>query len=397
MHRLQCDKTLSWDKKLDREKLREWKNISLQFNKSKFITVQRSCGSKTDSYKLIGYTDASGQIYGVVIYLMNVNTGRMNLIMTKNRIVNRTLESKTIPSLELQGILLGVELLVDLKDELCGENIVQPLNIIEIKLYSDSTVCLSWINSYALKFDKFNNKSVFVKNRLEKIVKLCDKYSIQFGFCSGAINCGDVVTRVISSKQLHKSNYAFGQAELDTDLCFTLPYASQVENLVGVLEPTSSHTLKVPLICPERFSSFSKLIKTYFYVLKFINCKIRKYSPESELYCKAFTLLIKNDQQAYYGNVLNYYESKLKMLSNIPPVVSQLNVFRDEDGILRVKSKFQRWSYNRNKYPILLSKQSKITDLIILELHNKMNHANYYTILSEFRKSYYVPHCFSTL
>ena len=90
-------------------KLSQWRNIAKQFNASPNIAVKRCFGSRTDHYTLLAYTDSSKQIFGAVLYLLNQTTGELSFVLAKNRIVNKQLENKTIPTLELQAIMLGVK------------------------------------------------------------------------------------------------------------------------------------------------------------------------------------------------------------------------------------------------------------------------------------------------
>ena len=83
----------------------------------------------------------------------------------------------------------------------------------------------------------------------------------------------------------------------------------------------------------------------------------------------------------------------------MPNIVDQLNIFRDKRGILRVKSKTARWR-GKDEFgfaPILLAKESFLTEKIILEMQKKTNHAGVYSLLSELRKEFWVPHYFSTV
>lgn len=76
-------------------------------------------------------------------------------------------------------------------------------------------------------------------------------------------------------------------------------------------------------------------------------------------------------------------------------MVSQLNVFRDEKAILRVKCKLKRWRDPTCDLPILLSKRSKLVTRIILDLHAKLGHSGVYSVLAEFRKTFWISHGFS--
>ena len=84
---------------------------------------------------------------------------------------------------------------------------------------------------------------------------------------------------------------------------------------------------------------------------------------------------------------------------DLPPLISQLNVFRDADGILRVGSKFLKSkSKSNNRYcPVLLSKESYLTKLVIREVHANFNHAGIYSCLSALKKEYWIPNIFSTV
>ena len=76
-----------------------------------------------------------------------------------------------------------------------------------VRLYTDSLVCLNWLNSHVNNLDKLRNLSVFIKNRLNRICRLCDNFPVKFSFCEGLKNPADAVTRPLSYKLLVKSNY----------------------------------------------------------------------------------------------------------------------------------------------------------------------------------------------
>ena len=107
-------------------------------------------------------------------------------------------------------------------------------------------------------------------------------------------------------------------------------------------------------------------------------------------------VLVKQDQMAHFKNVHEYYDSPCSKVKNIPNIVNQLNVFRDEEGVLRVRSKCnQKVVNNRRTDPILLAKKSRLVYLIIVYFHEKMYHAGKYMVLSEIRKEYYVSAIYS--
>ena len=77
---------------------------------------------------------------GTVIYIPDVNTEKIHFLLARNRMVNKQLENKSIPVLELQAVSFGLEILIDTQQELTAASSVVPIKITELKLYSDSMV-----------------------------------------------------------------------------------------------------------------------------------------------------------------------------------------------------------------------------------------------------------------
>ena len=153
LHELQCDNQLGWDTKLSEDRLREWSNLVKQANSAPPIEIKRCVGSRNDTYDLVCFTDSSKSIFRCVIYLVNLMTKEVSFVMSKNKIVNKQLESKTIPSLELQALVLGTECVVDIYKELSDLVSMCPVKIDRLKVFSDSLVVINWLNSYILKLD----------------------------------------------------------------------------------------------------------------------------------------------------------------------------------------------------------------------------------------------------
>lgn len=425
-HRLQCTKTLNWDDKLSEDNLREWRNISRQVNSSPIIKIERFVGRRDSEYRLIAFTDASEMIYGIVIFIQEVQTNKVSFLMARNRMVNKQLETKSVPSLEFQAIALGVETLMDLYMELSGNTCVDPIKIVRLILFSDSMVSLNWISSYIIKLDKMQKRSAFILNRLNHIYKLCEKHPITFNYIPGIENPADCITRSLSYKQLLQSNYLTGPKflskeetlfdTLQNDFSFTVPVtsegsASHYSNLMSDLTQPSTPDMSRPQSLPilfDRYSSFHRLASVYRLVLKFVSklkLKIKQKKSECDnlilkdnFYEEACYQIILNDQKLNFPDIFSFFEVNTRVKKDIPILVSQLNLFQDERGILRVKSQFDKWAdHSKYKFPILLCKTSKITELIIFDLHIRFSHAGCYSVLSEFRKQFYVPHHFSVV
>ena len=278
LHDLQLRKDLGWDTKLPADDSRNWTNIVKQVESAKPMTVPRFVGKRGDSYDLLAFCDSSKVLYGTVIYIQNRSTKEVSFILAKNRMVSKQLDGKSIPSLELMSATLGADCLIDLKHELSGPLCVNPINIVNLYVYSDSLVALSWINSYFLKLSKMNKQTVFVMNRLKSLQKLTDTYPITFSFVDGFDNPSDYITRPLSYKMLIKTNYLTGpkflkdkQLEMSRAdiLTFTIP-ASHLTANANVYVSTV-HSITDTVVDSSRFSDMRRLIAVYSKVLLFIN------------------------------------------------------------------------------------------------------------------------------
>ena len=425
MHELQCSKSLDWDSRLSADKLKEWRNISKQINDAPELTINRYVGDRKDKYKLVAFTDSSKSIYGCVLYIYNLKTHLISFLLSKNRIVNRQLECKSVPSLEFQAISLGTEILVDIREELSGPTCINPINIVGLELYTDSLVCLNWLNSHINKFDKLRNLSVFIKNRLDKICKLCDRFPVKFSFCEGLKNPADAVTRPLSYKLLVKSNYfnvenLFPAVKLPNAVLEVIvpnPFTNEErysnEDALcyainrSTLEAKYDHIVPLNSCC-----SYKKFVAVHCIVLKVVNnfkSRLKRKDPSkyshldcfanSEVYSVAKNFIFLRDQHIEFPEVFKYFSLTSKKAKDMPNIVAQLNIFPDSNGLLRVKSKTARWK-DKDNYcyaPILLAKNSLLTEMVINDLHTRTSHSGVYSVLSELRKCFWVPHCFSTV
>ena len=421
MHSLQCRPNLGWDVKLSNDELREWLNICKQLNSAPSLSIPRYVGDRNGEYRLIAFTDASSSIYGTVIYIQCIKTLEVNFLSAKNRIVNKLMEPKTIPALEFAGITLGVETLIDVKNELCGRLSVNPIIIKELHLYTDSLISLNWISQF-VNLDKMNKKTVFIQNRLQKLDRLCKNNPITFSFVDGINNPADCCTRPMSYSQLQKTNYLTGPDFLtnpDALLCradiLTITVPDKKKTKIGSAEVTvlkskiNPIVSKEPLLDHSKLSSFPKIINVYKYVFTFVN-KIKervKKKRQSSLnsMCRpilnvtelACNQLLREVQQSCYPEVLEYFNKTKPLHKDMPNLVMQLNLFMDKHDLIRIGGKLNWKSYNNVQFPILLPKNNHVTNLIVLNTHDMLRHAGIFSVLSNLRSKFWIPCCFSTV
>ena len=158
------------------------------------------------------------------------------------------------------------------------------------------------------------------------------------------------------------------------------------------------------LIPLDKYSNFSKLVKVHCGVLRFINnVKVSinkrrltdKYEvmKDEELYVRAINQIISREQSCKFSEVVEYFNAKKLLLKDIPELLSQLNLFRDKNGVIRIKSKFKNFDFQ----PVLLPKNSELTKAIILDAHEKVGHSGIYSVLRHLRKEFWIIHGFSTV
>ena len=414
MHSLQCRPDIGWDVRLQPGELKEWNNICRQLNNSPTLSVPRYVGDRNGNFNLIAFTDASCSIYGTVIYIQCITTGKVSFLMSKNRIVGKVMESRTIPALEFAAIVLGVETLMDVREQLCGRLSVDPITIVNLFVYSDSLIGLNWINHYT-NLDKMNKKTVFIQNKLKKLDKLCEKHPVTFSFVDGFSNPSDCVTRPMSYQQLAKTNYLTGPKFLTSEderisradlLTVTLP-ANCYEARIGaaVLSPEVEKCVSNgPLLDHNKFSSWSKLVAVYRHVFTFIS-KIRNklknknsdISPSSGNITRlASNQVLREMQYDAFPEVISYFGTASPRQKEMPNIVMQLNLFIDKDNLIRIGGKMNRAACNRKYFPILLPKDGHVTKLLILDAHEKLKHSGIYSVLSRLRSQFWIPSCFST-
>ena len=449
LQRLQSCPDMKWDAPLSNEETAEWSRICVQYNQAKPITVKRCAGIKTDKYDVICYTDSSASIYGAVIYLRNKRTRELHFLRAKNRLVTKEMGKRSIPTLELTSITLGADTVADIRNELMGAKCITPVKLLETIIYSDSLVAIHWINSF-VHMEKQNKKSAYVRNRLNELDEIAEKFPFVVKHIAGLSNPADFTTRATSYKLLARSNYISGpmlpqeqtnKSEAQEVIMVKLPriasYPMDEGSTVLLLEQQNSNDQKcsssigkqnemnayisaskladanlmehgkccIPL---NRYSSYHKLWSVTMNVLQFIgNLKYRlkiKYGNKyehlmvNESYAdKSAEIIIKATQAEEFAEVMDYMHKKPSSLRKIPGLISRMNLFMDQQGIIRVGSKMLRFKKNAEYLPILLPAKHAVTKLIIEKAHKSRCHAGVYAVLAELRKQFYVPKPYATV
>lgn len=159
---------------------------------------------------------------------------------------------------------------------------------------------------------------------------------------------------------------------------------------------TEQRTLYKPFhLAIKKFGTLSKLIRTTVPCIRFIAAisrkskKILSYDTEDELYDLALLIWLKAEQSNAYSDV---HDALKNATSN--NLVKKLNLFLDEDNLIRCAGRFCNLLRDPNeKYSILLpnSARSHLTRYLIYYFHANNFHVGVEHTLTLLRSRYWVP------
>ena len=184
---------IDFDDELPEDLLRrfkEWYGTLPRLEDVQVARCFRLQAQKVAQQKLHVFTDASQKGYGAVAYLRNeYEDGQIDVsfVMAKTRVAPRS--RYTIPRLELQGAIEGLELAILIVREL-------QWSLKDVTFHVDSQTTLRWIHSKKCKFE------VFVANRIGKILRNTDRR--QWRHVPGKCNPADFCSRGIDPKNVHE-------------------------------------------------------------------------------------------------------------------------------------------------------------------------------------------------
>ena len=137
-----CSGNVNWDDPVEGDTLRRWKSLIKEFESLGQIRVPRCYFDKSRvpvSFELHGFSDASSQAYGAVVYLRTVyddETISSVIVTSKTRVAPVKLQ--TIPRLELLGALVLTRLVSTVR---------KSLDSLPNFYWTDSTIALFWIRN----------------------------------------------------------------------------------------------------------------------------------------------------------------------------------------------------------------------------------------------------------
>ena len=355
--------------------MNNWKSTITSISE---VSVNRWYGSQRSSHQeLHVFADASERAFGAVSYLKvkTDSTISVSFIIAKSRLAPIK-GALTIPKLELQAAVIATRL---------KETILQRLQIPDgcIYLLSDSKTVLKYINNEHRRFP------TFVMHRVNEIRLNSPKDS--WRFVPGLKNPADHCTRYTNFSDLQSlTNWLNGpeflhQPSFDYDSFTDNQFdESNDENDEETDVSTSATAILTSgttsnVVDWKRFSSFTRLIRTIAWILKFKNRWLSKHR-NLQCYNETSDQLSANDVQHAVASLcklaqvetFNSMPSKIISDNNLIP----LRPFFSNDALLRVGGRLKNASIlNDEKHQIILPQKHLLSNLIVQHYHVTNFHA----------------------
>nr|CAH7762481.1 unnamed protein product [Callosobruchus chinensis] len=370
---------LTWDQPLPNNILTSWLEFSTDLDQLNDLLIKRKV--TCDNYSQIslhGFADASESSYGACIYVVSRNANgdeSSNLLCAKSKVA--PLKSLTMPRLELCAALVLAQLTSKVRNSL-------DIEFDNVYCWSDSTIVLGWLHTSP------NLLKPFVSNRVAEIQRLTE--TVEWRHVPTFDNPADIVSRGLSPKRLLQSDLWFhGPTWLTNPDDWPIMPTSSVElpekRKLCIL--STNHQTYFPF---ERFSSLTKLKRSFAFILRFIaNCrsKSKNVRPLSVTELNtSLTKLIRFSQQESFPEDYQTLNAKRELPNNSK--ILNLHPFMDDQSILRVGGRLTNSDFPYSKkYPILLSPSHRLTQLIFEFEHVNLLHAGPQLLLSNIRDTFW--------
>ena len=381
---------LSWDEPLPDNRTKEWYRIKDEPSKLNNVRFPRQAYDH-DHASLIVCCDSSKEVYGFSCYVKSelVEDGRYQLIFAKAKVAPT--KSKTLPTLELMAAFLALKCLPTILTSL--ENKVN-----SICIAVDAQIVLSWILTCNVK-----TKNVLARNRVKDITAMRSdihnqfNLNCQFVYINSSNNPADLLTRGLSySSFLDKKQFWLSGPQF-----FDSPPNDWPRDSLGCLSDESKRLTVQPtintvhiiadrssesLLPIKRYSSLAKLFNITALVFMFILKLKGKVKSRLECVNDSKKYWISHEQSKFLPNEIAFLQ---KEPVSMPILVKNLNLFLDEEQIVRSRGRLENCAYLSYdvRNPILLPKQSFLTELFIRAAHEDRKHLGTASTLSTIRKS----------
>lgn len=373
-----------WDDQIAPSHISQLQQITQEWHFER--AVPRMILSHRDNPQFHVFVDASAKAYAAVVYVKLSPNSTPNILIAKSRLA--PVKPVSIPKLELLAMVIGVRLLKFAVMQLRVQNSLQ-------YLWSDSRCVLYWVSNTTTEQPRFIN------NRIREIREATH---VKMGYVNTLDNPADIATRGVRPAELqdmHKwwigpswlkkdesswpqwvpSDKATSEepdeenGELNADVSNA---ESQELTAVSVHQEN-----RVPwkIIEEKRFSKWHRMVNATAYALRFL----KKIAKERSCFHSLNNIstdgpLTAADSETASKLLIRQAQSE----ENCEKEQKRWELYDDDENIVRCGGRIP-------KDLIYLPRQSHITALLVMKIHDQLAHSGIGHTLSEVRKSFWIP------
>uniref|UniRef100_L7LX93 Putative tick transposon n=1 Tax=Rhipicephalus pulchellus TaxID=72859 RepID=L7LX93_RHIPC len=371
---------IKWDDPLPSQHQSAWKDWAEELEYLDEFNINRcydNVQAEVKTSTLHVFSDASPLAYGAAAYIVTEysdGSNQASLLITKGRVA--PIKKITLTRMELLAATVSVRLATHITSNLNRK-------ITSVRLWTDSQIVLCWIKSS-------KTKDLFVSNRAAEIKS--KSHESQWSYVKSDENPADLMTRGIKLKHLLNNelwwkgptwiNNKNQRPDYDISIELDRDELKDEEELVASLTTT---TRQENIIDVSRFGSYKKALRVTAWIMRYmgnIKREGRTGSITGEELDKAELVLIKQEQKIIQ-NAVTRINGKMKLYGT--------DIFEDDQGILRVQGRLQwsQLSFNE-KHPIVLTRQSHFSELLVLDAHQKTMHGGVSSTLTYVRTKFWI-------
>ncbi|XP_058835910.1 uncharacterized protein LOC131692477 [Topomyia yanbarensis] len=348
---------------------------------------------KSNLVEIHTFVDASENGFAAVVYLrfQEGNTVECALVGAKTRVA--PLKFLSIPRSELQAAVIGVRL----ADTIMGSLFIK---VQQRYFWTDSRDVMCWLYSDHRRY------SQYVGTRISEILETTNLP--EWRWVPTKLNVADDGTKWKSTPDLSNSSRWFRGLDFlwksKEEWPPRLPTFGATDT---ELRPHLQLHIKVPepIIDVDRFSQWSALMKTTAYVFRAISNFQRPIHniPKStgplthDELVQAECYLCQIAQRSVYSEEIailsaNQPEHLKNKICKSNPLFG-LHPFIDEKGVLRNRGRTNACKFIDSSVAnlIILPRKHSVTELLVMDAHQRFLHQNHETIINEVKQRYYIP------
>ena len=381
-----------WDDVVPEELARRFINWC---QSAKSIGTMKTKRRYPENAKLKIFCDASKDAYGVVAYLHD-DKGQVSLVYAKSKVASKD-EKKaienTIPRLELKAAEAAAEANLFICEAL-------QLDPKKTECFSDSTITLHRIAKGPEPWKQW------VANRIIKILKGTAKDN--WHYVDTKQNPADIASRGCNGDELMDNDLWWNGPKFmveDEDSWPKAPGLGRNEWNIQNLELQNKWilTAKAKLESPEevewktwildlvdKFEKLPKIIGIMANVLKYLEIARGAAVPsEGELRERAMECLVKTAQWKAWPKECRHMANQEAPRDQPTGQIRKLECLMDVVGQVRVATRLPEHPFEESR-PILLPKDSKITEKIVLDEHANLKHQGIEHLIANLRRKYWI-------